>query len=975
MLPKEIILSFFLLISFFSCNDEKDYTTFVNVFTGTDFHGHTFPGAMVPHGMVQLSPDTRITTWDGCSGYHYSDKSIMGFSHTHFSGTGSGGGADILLMPTVGDIQISVGDTSDTKSGYRAAFSHDTEWAVPGYYGVELEDGIKAELTASMRVGFHKYTYGNVNEGNIIFDLVHGINDQIDSIYVKVLSDSKICGFRHVHGGLDGDKITYFVAEFSQPFTDFGLYHNQKLTGKKEAGGKNIKAHFSFSTTKEKVVMVKVAISRVDLEGAENNLRNEIPGWDFQGVRDDAQKAWNKVLSKIEVEGGTEKERRTFYTALYHCYVHPNISMDFDRRYRSTDHKVYQAEGFDNYTTFSLWDTFRALHPYYNIVEPSKSIHFIRTYLERYQHFGSLPIMEFGGNEGYSMIGYHSLPVIADAYVKNIRDYDTKLAFEAMKQLSEGYRVGKDIYKKMGFMPYDLEGQSVSRTLEYSYDDWCVSRLAKDFNEGDYRFYTQKGQFYKNLYCSETGFMRPRYSNYNWYILFDPMTISNAYTEANAYQYTTFVPHDINGLIRLMGGEEKFDNWLDVCFTTQTNHSETLLQDVTGLIGQYAHGNEPSHNMAYLYSFVGKPWKTQARVREIMDHLYSDQPDGVCGNEDAGQMSAWYVLSAMGFYPVTPGMDYYVFGTPLFEKMTIKLENGKQFVIKAANVKLENCYIQSVSLNGTPYSGSFIRHADITGGGELAFVMGDKPNMEFGLKEEDRPHTEEYKIAPMPMVKSGRYRFLDQTEVTLLCDDPSVEIRYTTDGSLPVESSKLYEKPFVITESVVIKTRGFAKGYDPSYTVTSEFEKLTLQQPVKVENIRPGLAFDYCEGYCVKTDDMSKYPVLLSSIIPTFDISAIKDDRAFGYHYKGYINVPVSGVYTFYVDVNDGAVLYIDGKMVVDNDGNHARQEKSNTTALAKGLHSVELKYFQMGGAKALVTSWEKPGGKKEEIPATALFH
>ena len=945
----------------------------VNVFVGTDGHGHTFPGAILPHGMVQLSPDTRVTTWDGCSGYHYSDSRIMGFSHIHYSGVGSGGGADILLMPTLGSIKLNVGDS--VVAGYGAKFSHQQESASPGYYQVKFENEIQVELTATLRTGLHKYTYPNVEKGNIILDLTHGINDSNDSLFIQRLSETKIQGFRHSSGGLDGNRIIYFVAEFSQPMVDYGLYRDDKLaTGTTQAGGKNIKAHFSFNTQKIKEVLVKVAISRVDFAGAEKNLKGELPDWNFQAIREKAAQQWETELERISVEGGTAAQQRTFYTAMYHAFVHPNINMDFDRRYRSTDHQVYEAKNFDNYTTFSLWDTFRALHPLYTIIEPKRTNQFIRSFIERDQHFGSLPIMEFGGNEGFAMIGYHSLPLIADAYVKGIRDYDVKAAYEGMKRLSEGFRDGKEIYKKIGFIPYEAESQSVARTLEYSFDDWCVSRVAKDFKSSDFRRYSEKGQFYRNLYDPTVGFMRPRDENYQWLKGFNPLD-GTGFTEGNAYQYSTFVPHDINGLIQLMGGEVKFDRWLDVCFSLKTDPSAANLQDLTGLIGQYSHGNEPSHNMAYLYSFIGKSWKTQQKARQIIDSFYDDQPTGLCGNDDAGQISAWYLFTSMGFYPATPGLANYVIGSPLFDKVTLNLENGKQFTIITHNNSATNLYVQSAKLNGINYSKSYFNHQDIVKGGELVFEMGDKPNKNWGSKSEDRPYTPKYDAPPMPRIEPQERSFLKSTTVKITCDDQSADLHFTTDGSEPSETSALYKQPLLVDHSATVKARSYRAGQNSSYTTVLELEKMTPSPAVMLKNPMPGLHYDYLEGYCVKVVDMKKYPTMSTGTIATFNISAITDKRSFGYTYKGYLYAPSTGVYTIYVNSNDGGIMSVDGKQIIDNDGFHRTQEKSKKVALSKGYHPILLYYFQMGGAKALSVSWEQPNKIKEEIPASVLFH
>lgn len=962
-------------VIFYGCS-KTEYSDKINVFTGTDFHGHTFPGATLPHGMVQLSPDTRITTWDGCSGYHYSDSSILGFSHIHYSGVGSGGGADIMLIPTIGSIRINPGIQAGSKSGYRAAFSHSSEKAEPGYYSVMLENGIFVELTATYRVGFHKYTFNNAETGNIILDLVHGINDKIDSLFFRKISDTKIAGFRHSYGGLDGNRTIWFTAEFSQPITDFGIYKNDSLLrNQAEAGGKNIKAHFCFDTRKNKVVMVKVALSRVDIEGAEKNLKAEIPGWDFEKIRKNALKSWNRELSKIEIEGGAPAQQRTFYTALYHLHIHPNLNSDVDGRYRSTDGKVYTLNGFENYTTFSLWDTFRGAHPLYTIIDQQRTTQYIRSFIERFTHFGALPIMEFGGNEGFSMIGYHSLPVIADAWAKGIRDYDVQEAYKGMKSLSEGYRTGKTIYKQKGFIPFDAENQSVSKTLEYAYDDWCVSVLAEQYSQPDYHYYASKGQFYRNLFHAEKRFMQPKGNDYQWIEPFDPMTISGAYTEGNAYHYTLFVPHDINGLIKRMGGAAVFENWLDTCFTKEAASGKMDLQDVTGLVGQYAHGNEPGHHMAYLYNFVGKPWKTQEKVNRIVTTLYSDKPDGLCGNEDAGQMSAWYILSSMGFYPVTPGLPYYVIGTPLFDRVTLHLENGNKFTIRAKRKNHTDFYIRSVTLNGKPYPKSYLEHSDMMKGGELAFALDNTPGSDWGTLPDDLPKTKEYPSASIPMIETENAVFENSAWVGIACTDPDVQVRYTIDGAEPTEQSPVYTTPFQLFETSTVKAKGFKSDTWPSYAVSANFNKMTPLPAVNLKKTAQGLQFDYFEGYFLNVADMEKNQATKSGVISTANIRSITDDRAFGYRYSGYIFAPVTGIYSFYLNSNDGSNFFTDGQMLIDNDGSHIAQEKWGSVALVRGFHPIKLNYFQMGGKKALKLSWKKPKGDKEEVPAEVLFH
>ena len=537
-------------------------------------------------------------------------------------------------------------------------------------------------------------------------------------------------------------------------------------------------------------------------------------------MRDDAAKAWNKELGKIEVEGGTKTEQILFYTALYHSMIHPNIYMDVDRKFHSTNGKIYTATNFDNYTNFSLWDTFRALHPLYTIINRQRTSQFIRTFLERYDHNGRFLIMEFDGVEGEEppMIGYHSLSVLADSYVKGIRNYDVPKAYQAIKKLTNDIiRPEKDLYLQYGFIPSDLKGQSVSRTLECSYDDWCVTRLAADFNEMDNLYYSQRGDFYKNVFSKEVNFMRGRKSNFQYVTGFDPNETINHYTEANAWQYSTFVPQDIEGLITMMGGDPVFETWLDSCFSVKPDYSKINLSDVTGLIGQYAHGNEPSHHIAYLYNYVGTPWKTQKMTRQILSTLYKNKPEGIEGNEDCGQMSAWYVMSAMGIYSVTPGMDYYVIGSPIFDKVKINLENGKLFEIIANKTSEKNKYIQTGSLNGKSYSKSYLTDKDIQNGGSLAFEMGSIPSKDWGVRKEDRPYSpaKKFNYAKNPKIEFSDMLFLQSRTITLSTEEPKAEIHFTLDGTDPTEQSALYHNPITITEPTVLKTRCFVKGEAP----------------------------------------------------------------------------------------------------------------------------------------------------------------
>lgn len=935
-----------------SATVKKDYANLVNPFIGTVGSGNTFPGPTLPFGMIQPGPYIRVSE-DG--------NAIHGFSQTHLSG-GAGGGSgvagDIIFMPVVGTNELT------TRNDQKSFYSQDNEFASPGYYSVFLNDSkIKTELTTTMRVGLHQYTFPQTPNADVILKLGNG------SLTIK---EDEISGYN--------DNQVYFVAKFSKPFKRSAITQNDKVEEAISVEGENLKGFFRFETKNDEAVLLKVAISFVSVEGARENMNSELKGWNFEKVKEKAKEVWNKELGKIHVEGGTKSEQTIFYTALYHSLVHPNINMDVDRKYRSTNGEIYTAKDFDNYTTFSLWDTFRALHPLYTITNREKTTHFIKTFMERYDHNGRMLIMEFQGEEGEHppMIGYHSLSVIADAYVKGIRDYDVPKVYKAMKELADDYiRPEKELYLQYGYIPSDLKGQTISRTLEYSYDDWCVTRLARDLDEKDYLYYTQRGDFYKNVFSKEHNFMVGRKSNFQFISGFDPMVTTGHYTEANAYQYSTFVPQDIEGLIGLMGGDKEMENWLDDCFTIQTDFSKINVRDVTGLIGQYAHGNEPSHHIAYLYNYVGKPWKTQERVRQILSELYTDKRDGIDGNEDCGQMSAWYVMSAMGFYSVTPGMEYYAIGSPVFDKVTINMENGKSFDIVAKNNSAQNVYIQSVELNGKSHLKTYLNHNDIMNGGELVFTMDDEPNKTWGAKKEDRPYSPEKEViyAKSPKIEFPEIHFLGKTEIKLSSEEEGAKIYYTLDGSEPDEKSELYEKPITIKEASVLKTKSYVEGIYPSYPTTVHFNKIDMLEVVKVSGLKPGVKYLYKEGDMMNTRYLKDLPVLETGVLEYFHVNNIKDSRQFGYNLSGYLKVPETGVYTFSLEANDGAVLFLNDRMIIDNDGGHRAQRLDTKIGLKKGWHPIKLDYFQQGLAKSLILTWEGPGVEYQEVPASALFH
>lgn len=738
-------------IGLFSCAEKdlpKEYTDSVNVFIGTGGHGHTFPGATLPHGMVQLSPDTRLFGWDACSGYYYDDTSIMGFTHTHLSGTGIGDYGDILFMPVVGEKPLIAGTAENPDEGYRSRFSHEQESARPGYYQVLLQDdSINVELTATLRAGLHRYTYPKASDARLIVDMeptIHGHQHPVTQI--RVVNDSTIAGMKYTIGWAKRHYV-YFYAVFSSPF-DYKLYSETEYQSDSTSVTVNTaKAVISFrNLPADGRVLAKVGISSVDEEGARLNVEAEIPNWDFEGVMKQANTAWNEALGKIDIETSDNDSRTVFYTSLYHAFIQPSLASDVDGRYRTMGHEIKQDASYTNYTVFSLWDTFRAAHPLYTIVTPEQNQAFIRSLLRKYDEGGILPKWELASNETGTMIGYHAVSVIADAMMKKQCDFDVKKALEACirssvydttgvtpmmdRQILNGKLMPVSIkYKnELGYIPCDKVGGSVSQGLEFAYNDWLIAQMMKEHNRKDlYDKYMELSRNYRNYFDPETKLMRGRLSDGSWITPFDPASVQRPsnYVEGNAWQWAWFVPQDVEGLMELVGGQKSFEAHLDTLFTTSSELTgdPNAAADVTGMIGQYAHGNEPSHHIPYLYNYAGAPRKTQALVDHILRTLYHNDPNGLSGNEDVGQMSAWYALSAMGFYSFCPGRPVYEIGRPIFDKVTIHLSNGKDFVIQAKNNSVENKYIRSMKLNGEELAEPRFSHFDLMKGGELIFEM------------------------------------------------------------------------------------------------------------------------------------------------------------------------------------------------------------------------------------------------------------
>lgn len=808
-------------------------TSKVDPFIGTGGHGHTYPGATLPFGMVQLSPDTRLQGWDGCSGYHSSDTRVYGFSHTHLSGTGVPDYCDVLLAPTTGALRLHNG--ADGQPGYSSAFSHDDERASPGYYRVGLHDfDVVAELTATERVGVHRYTFPKGRAAHVVLDLTH--RDRVLDSSLRFVGDREIEGMRQSSSWAQDQRL-YFVARFSRPFANRGIsVGDHTVPVLSRAGGTKLKAFVDFGDGGG-VVVVKVAVSAVSVEGARRNLDVEAPGWDFDAFVRRADAAWERELSKIRVEGGSPEQQTVLYTALYHALLAPNVCSDVDGRYRGRDLKVHRGSGARYYTVFSLWDTFRALHPLLTITHRKRTSEFIQTFLAQVRDGGRLPVWELAGNETECMIGYHAVPVIVDAMRKGIGGFDQRRAFDAMLASADADRFGLASYRRLGFVAAEDEPESVSKTLEYAYDDWCIALAARQVGRMDeYARFLVRAQGYKHLFDPATGFARARVEGH-WFAPFDPAEVNVNYTEANAWQYAFFAPQDIDGLMALYGGREAFAAKLDALFAADSALSGREQVDISGLIGQYAHGNEPSHHIAYLYAFAGQPWKTQALVHRIMREMYSARPDGLAGNEDCGQMSAWFVLSALGFYSVTPGSTQYTIGSPLFPKATISLENGRSFVIRAEGASPKNVYIQSARLDGKPYTHAFLEYATIARGGELVFEMGPEPNPEWGTGPGDLPRTaiEEHRIVPAPFVATGDAVFDDETQVELGVAAKGAQIHYTLDGSAASAASARYEGPIRVAATTTLSAVAVDASGATSPVLSAAFVKRRDRRSVVVD--------------------------------------------------------------------------------------------------------------------------------------------
>jgi predicted alpha-1,2-mannosidase len=762
---KKLLFSLLLIVTMAASAQKQaaeNLVRYVNPIIGTQKMGHTFPGATVPFGMVQLSPDTDTIPYEMngkynpdvykyCAGYQYDDKTIVGFSHTHFSGTGHSDLGDFLIMPTVGELKLNPGTSDNPASGFRSAFSHSNEKAEADYYKVRLDSyNILAELTASNRVGFHQYTFPKSDSAHIILDLVSGIYNYEDKnvwTSIRIENDTLVTGYRQTNGW-GRTRIVYFAMSFSKPFDQYGNKNFSKTEvyrgfwGKfnqsenfPEMAGKQIRAYFNFKTSEGEKIKIKFALSAVSTKGALLNLHTEIPGWDFEKIKQQGQALWQKELNKIIITADSREEKENFYTAMYHAFINPTTYMDVDSSYRGLDQNIHKASGFTNYTTFSLWDTHRALHPLFNIIQPRRNTDMIKSMLAHYDQSAEhmLPVWSNSANENWCMSGYHSVSVIADAIIKGNINFDANKALDACI-VTSGRRSfeGLGDYIDKGYIPAEKNGTSVSTTLEYAYDDWCIAQAAKKLNRNNvYAGYIKRSENYRNVYDASIGYMRPKLIDGSFKKQFDVLSTNDqGFIEGNAWNYSLYIPHNPTALIEMMGGKQRFVQHLDSLFTMELPDkffAET--EDITreGIIGNYVHGNEPSHHVAYLYNWAGEPWKTQATVRMILKKQYKATPDGLGGNDDCGQMSAWYIFSTLGFYPVSPGSDHYDIGSPAIKKAIINVGNGKSFVVDTRNQGDKNVYVQKITLNGTLMKRLYLTHSEIMSGGTIVFYMADHP--------------------------------------------------------------------------------------------------------------------------------------------------------------------------------------------------------------------------------------------------------
>ncbi|MBR7005039.1 MAG: GH92 family glycosyl hydrolase [Bacteroidales bacterium] len=964
----------FLGLLVVACGGSQTPSAEVNPFIGTALDGHTSPAASAPFGLVQLGPDTVD---GGVAGYHDKDSLILGFSHTHLSGTGQGDLGDFLFVPIIGEVP----QNADGFAVQPLPFSHKDEKAGAGYYRVEFPSlGIVTELTALSHTGCHRYTFSGEGMRRILVDMGHTLAyAKADGIFMQAVSDNHIVGGRHTQGWAP-DRWVYFSALFSVPFTDCSTDGHDRYL-------------LTFPESTEQIT-ISVGLSAVDVEGAENNRLAEAPEADFDSVLKASENAWNSSLGRITVEGGTSERREVFYTALYHSLVVPNQMADLDGRYKNHLGEVKTApSGLGFYFPLSLWDTFRSWNPLMTLLEPDLVKGMVFSMLDMYDLNGQLPLWPLWGDEVDCMIGYHAVSVIADAWLRGIRPFDKlrdretdilrdreagEKALKAMIDASNTYPA-TDWYNEYGYIPYDFTPQSVSMTLEYAYDDWCIARMAESLGKDNIaREYDLRALRYRNLLDPSTGFFRGKDSYGNWRAPFTPdgtgRESSRDYTEATAWQYRHFMTHDVAGYAALMGGAQAARASLDSLFSggydKLDDHAEWF---VTGRIGKYAHGNEPSHATAWLYTALGDPSSSQHYVREIVDNLYSTGPDGLCGNEDCGQMSAWYVFAALGFYPLCPGTGEFVFSAPVFPKTTVTFGNGNKLKITADHPEYQ--YIKEVSLNGVPVDAQYITYDQLMGGGELSFKLSKEPCHDRDAKKATYSLSDG-KVVSTPYLM-GNPRFFNKVfTVDLRSRTEGAEIRYTLDGSEPTESSLMFEGPFQLDNDVTILARAFKDGFEPSPLMCVHAFPIEYLPAKNVAGLSPGCRFTYHQGEFKKAADVLASPVTNRGVMALPSIAGAPDADHFGYVFTGYIDIPEDGLWEFALRSDDGSILEIDGRLTVNNDGSHSDYTATGQIALREGIHSFRLVYLEDYEGQVLGWSWKGTSSKDfVAIPGIVVYH
>ena len=948
------------LLAMCCATESSDPLAYVDPFVGTGFHGHTYPGATTPYGMVQLSPDTRSGDWDACAGYYYEDTTLDGFSHTHLSGTGCADLADVLFRPTM---RREV-DSAGRYAPQPMRFSHDDERASCGYYAVRLPDeSVDVELTATPHAGVHRYVFRGEGPRYVAVDLTHSVGEErIDSCSLTPCRPMELCGMRLTQGWTPNHHV-FFSALFSAPYEEVEVLDDRV-------------AILTFAPEVD-TLTIAVGLSSVSCANARENRLAEVSELDFDTVRLQAEALWREALGTIRISGGTRDQRTNFYTALYHTKLTPNLMSDLNGEYRRQDQTIGRLPaGHRYYSTLSLWDTFRAWHPLQTLVDTCLVNDMIRSMLDMYDCTGELPIWPLASGETRTMIGYHAAAVIADAWMKGIRGYDGEAALVAMIRSSCINAKGSDLYLRYGYIPSNLRNESVSCTLEYAYDDWTIARMAEALGRTDEAAaWYERSRNYVNLFDGSTGFFRGRRSDGGWTEPFEPFATGRDYTEATPWHYRFFVPHDVNGLIQLLGSREEFVRQLDRLFTLTTDEMQLDVSDVTGLLGQYAHGNEPSHHMAYLYSYAGEPWKTQELTRRLLDEMYAPTPGGIIGNEDCGQMSAWYVLSSLGLYAVCPGSNEFVLTTPLFDRAEIRLANGRTLII-TANDPARNRYIRAVRLNGKAVGENFLTYEQLMEGGELIFELCREPETTRGTQSEAQPYSlTRGRMVSVPYTTQDVGLFADSVAVDLATTTAGAEIRYTLDGTEPTASSRLYEGPIGVDRTLTLRARGFLDGAAPSRELRLEAVKARFRAAEPEQTTRPGVAWSYYEGTFSRVADLEGQRPVEEGILPTVTIDSARLRDHFGCRFEGLIRIPERGVWEFRLQSDDGSVLEIDGARIVDNDGSHAAVAATGRVALDEGLHPYRLLYFEDYEGEELSWSWRRPGAADfEPVPASALF-